>query len=160
MPWPDPARALNPDAIPRRAGLGEKDRRILDELLDAGLFSPERVWINEVVGNLPTWLGEITSPAHRRWIIATYSKRPDLIAEDDGSLYAVEIKPYASYQSLGQSIMYGVLATIKTDPDRQVRPWILTDTADPDLKTVLEVIDGPRLTELGRFTLPRPSFPT
>lgn len=160
MSWPDPADAIDPREIPLHAGLGDKDRLILDAMIDNGFWVPDRIWINQVVGTLPTWINEITSPKHRAWIEATYSKRPDLIAEFSQDLFAVEIKPYASYVALGQSIMYSVLATRKTDPERRVAPWILTDSADPDLRTVLERYPNVRLTELGYFTLPRPSFPT
>lgn len=160
MLWPDPAAAIQLRDLPLHVGLGHKDRLILEEFRDRNLWQPDRIWINQVIGNLPTWLGEITDPTRRDWIIATYSKRPDLIAEFGRMIYAVEIKPYASYQALGQATMYAVLAEKKADPPRQFAGWILTDSADPDLRTVLEDRGDPRLTELGHFTLPRPSFPT
>ena len=158
--WPNPDEAIALSEIPLHAGLGQKDRRILDAMIENGFFVADRVWINQVVGNLPTWIDEITDPKQRAWIEATYSKRPDLIADVDGQLWAVELKPYASYVALGQAIMYAVLATIKTDPPRPVISWILTDLADPDLLTLLNLELLIRITELGRFLEPRPSFPT
>lgn len=157
--WPDPAQARDTPNPPARPGLGKKDRAIWDWLIDHQQVPGVRWWWNQVVGQEPPWLKDVDNPNLERWARATYLKRPDVIYEAHGSLWAAEIKPYASYVALGQAILYARLAEHLTDPPRRVLPVLITDAPDPDLLSVLELGD-PALIQIGHLLEERPAFPT
>ncbi len=160
MPWPEPQDAIPLDSIPPKDGLGPKDRTILDHFIRLGLIPGLRVWINQVVGNLPDWHVNITDPVRHEWVVRTYSKRPDLVIDSGQNLWIVEIKPYASYVALGQSLMYAELASLKPEPIHEPIPVILTDIADRDLVTAARAHPDLTIFELGFFSQDRPKFPT
>lgn len=159
MPFPDPADAVTVLEIPPKPGLGEKDRAILEAMLENGFIRPERMWFNLPVGNLDRTLQAQLPENLRDWYERTYSKRPDVIYEQGGALFAAEVKPYASYNALGQALLYQFHASLKTDPARPVQPIILTDLPDPDLVPVA-AIHAVEIVQLGFFIEGRPSFPT
>lgn len=159
MPFPDPQDAITGPEIPPRAGLGEKDRRILEAMIENGFVRPQKMWFNQVVGNFDTLVRDSLPPNLREWFELTYSKRPDIILEEAGLLFVVEVKPYAGYVALGQSLMYLYHARLKLDPVRPLTALVLTDIPDPDFVPVA-ASQGVEFRQLGEFLEPRPRFAT
>ena len=159
MPFPDPNHAVEGTVLPPRPGLGKKDRAILDAMIANGFVVWDRAWYNQAVGNLDRGAQAALPPNLQDWFELTYSKRPDVIYEHDGELFAAEVKPWASYVALGQALMYRHFATEKTNPTRQVKALILTDVADPDLLPVAAKL-GIEVRQLTFFLEPRPTFQT
>lgn len=159
MPWPDPQTASTDPTPPLHCGLGHSDRLIWIAAVDDGIIKPSRVWWNQTCGTPPDWVAEILDPRKRAWVTDNYCKRPDVMAEIGETLFAVEIKPFASYVALGQAVMYATLATLRTDPHRYVRPLIVTDEADPDILPVLERVPM-GMIRVGRQIAARPRYPT
>lgn len=139
--------------------MGAKDRLILQAMLDNGFVNPERMWFNEVVGNFDAAVRDALPENLREWFERTYSKRPDVILEENGILFVVEVKPYASYVALGQALLYLHHTAVKLDPPRLVQPLVLTDVVDPDFVPVA-AIHAVEFRQLGEFVEPRPSFET
>lgn len=158
-PWPDPTDALTTTGIPKHCGLGRLDKEIWQAHIIAGSITFDRAWFNLVVGTLPTWAPTLTDTSTRNWVETAYCKRPDVIWESDGELWLAEIKPYASYCALGQTLLYGACARNKLSPHRDLRLAIITDQADPDLLEVT-ALDDITLFELDKPIGPRPHGPT
>ena len=159
MPFPDPADAFEGTQIPNKPGLGEKDRAILDAMIENGFIVPEMMWFNQPVGNLDPTVQAVVPLNLRTWFALTYSKRPDIIMVEQGVHFVVEVKPYASYKAFGQVLMYQHHLTVKADPARPFTPLILTDIPDQDL-VPLAAQFGVEIRQLGRFLEDRPTFQT
>lgn len=159
MPFPDPDDAIDGPELPNKPGLGDKDRKILEAMIENGFIRPEQMWFNQVVGQVDQDVLESTPDNLKEWFIRTYSKRPDVMFTEAGTLYAAEVKPFASYVALGQALMYRYWANRKADPQRLIVAIILTDTPDPDLIPVAadNAVD---IRQLGVFLEDRPTFQT
>ncbi len=159
MPFPDPDEAIDVNEIPPKPGLGDKDRAILEAMIENGFIRPDQMWFNQVVGTVDPEMLERTPENLKEWFVRTYSKRPDVMFTENGTLFAAEVKPFASYVALGQALMYRHWANVKADPARLIVPLILTDIPDPDLLPVA-ADSGVDIRQLGVFLEDRPRFPT
>lgn len=159
MPFPDPDEAIDVNEIPPKPGLGDKDKAILEAMIENGFIRPEQMWFNQIVGTVDQAMLALTPDNLKEWFVRTYSKRPDVMFTEGDFLFAAEVKPFASYVALGQALMYRHWANVKADPPRFIIPIILTDLPDPDLVPVA-ADSGVEIRQLGAFLQDRPLFRT
>ena len=64
--------------------------------------------------------------------------RIDVVAETDGAIYVIEVKPRARGEALGQAINNAYLYQHERNPEKEVIPCVITDVIIPGTRIVAE----------------------
>ena len=60
----------------------------------------------------------------------------DVVAEDERTIYTIEIKPHANAKALGQALGYMCLYRSQHRPEKPVLPVVLTNVIFPDTQEI------------------------
>ena len=85
-----------------------------------------QVWYDYKVGDSAPISDDIIESAAQSWYDLT-RWAADVVAEDEHTIYVIEIKPLANAKALGQALSYALLFSSEHKPQKPVIPVVLTD---------------------------------
>ena len=115
------------EVLPKYAHLRPADVEIWQRFVEQNPGRFKRVFYDFKVGDAADVDEEITTEIKGAWYDLT-RWAIDVVAEDERTIYIVEVKPNANSKAIGQALSYAVLYREEQSPKKRVVPVVLTDT--------------------------------
>ena len=153
MNWPPDQCEVPVGRRGKFPGLQNGDADVLRRALDKGVISPDRMWLNVPVGDVPGWANDPRFEPFAYRLRTIYQRRIDLVIQTGDELLAIEIKPLGGPTAVGQALLYRDLADIAVGDAQDVSGAILCDAMQPDVATIARK-GGIRIIETSRARAP------